>query len=114
MFHYVSHDVKIAAIKLYEGELLLLQEIADCCGFSEWTFYWILKLWHNTGDIVTAKKTLTGHLQSSDSVSKSWMPSDKAKTEEFSMCSADFWAFFLQISRVAEQVAVKFDQVKIS
>ena len=45
----ISRDVKIAAIKLHERELLQLPDILDCCGFSERTFYRIPKLWRDTG-----------------------------------------------------------------
>jgi transposase len=51
-FRKISPDVKLAAIRLYERHLLPLQDILDCLGFSERTFYRILHLWWTTGDIV--------------------------------------------------------------
>ena len=56
----ISRDVKIAAIKLHERELLQLPDILDCCGFSERTFYRILKLWRDTGDVVSPNPSLRG------------------------------------------------------
>ena len=56
----ISHDVKIAAIWLYEWQLLHLDDILDCCGFSERTFYRILKLWQETGDVINPSRSLRG------------------------------------------------------
>jgi len=42
----------MAAIRLYECDLLPLMDILDCLRMSEWTFYWVLSLWNNTGDVV--------------------------------------------------------------
>ncbi|KAG2354126.1 hypothetical protein BDR07DRAFT_1226717, partial [Suillus spraguei] len=47
----ISHDIKLAAIRLHERELLSLPDILDCCGFSEGTWFRILKLWRET-DVV--------------------------------------------------------------
>ena len=51
-YRKISSDVKLAAIRLYKRELLPLDDILDCLGFHERTFYHILALWHETGDIV--------------------------------------------------------------
>jgi transposase len=59
-FQHISRDVKLAAIRLYERDLLELDDIHDCCGMSLRTFYRILKLWRETGDVVKPKKTLRG------------------------------------------------------
>ena len=56
----ISCDVKIAAIRLHEHELLQLPDILDCCGFSGRTFYRILKLWRDTGDVVSPNPSLCG------------------------------------------------------
>jgi hypothetical protein len=37
--HRISRNVKMAAIKLYDQDLLSLDNILDCCGLSESTFY---------------------------------------------------------------------------
>ena len=62
----ISRDVKIAAIKLHERDLLSLNDILDCCGFSESTFYRILKLWRETGDVVHPSRGLQGRLRTLD------------------------------------------------
>jgi len=62
-FRKISHNVKWAAIRLYECDLLNLQDILGCCGFSESTWYQVLKLWRVTGDIVSHPTDVhTGHV----------------------------------------------------
>jgi transposase len=51
-YRKISPDVKIAAIRLYERDLLPLEDILDCCRFSRRTFFRILRLWRTTGDVV--------------------------------------------------------------
>ncbi|KAJ3536464.1 hypothetical protein NMY22_g6034 [Coprinellus aureogranulatus] len=51
-FRHISRDVKVAAIRLHESDLLDLDDILDVCGFSRRTFFRILKLWRETGDVV--------------------------------------------------------------
>ena len=48
----ISHDVKLAAIKLFEHDILPLEDILECVGFHKRTFYHVLALWRETGDIV--------------------------------------------------------------
>ena len=62
-YHRISRDVKIAAIKLYRRDLISLNNILDCCGISESTFYRILKLWRGTGDVITPSRTFQGRLR---------------------------------------------------
>ncbi|KAJ7304767.1 hypothetical protein DFH08DRAFT_918686 [Mycena albidolilacea] len=52
----ISRDVKIAAINLYEQGHLSLQQILACVGFSESTFYRVLRLWRTTGDVIRPRK----------------------------------------------------------
>jgi transposase len=52
LFRKLSRDLKMAAIRLYEGDVLPLADILNCLGFSERTFYRMLDLWRNTGDVV--------------------------------------------------------------
>jgi hypothetical protein len=59
-FRFISRQVKIAAIKLFERNLLPLEVILDVCDFSERTWYHISRLWHKTGDVVNPKPTLHG------------------------------------------------------
>ncbi|KIK93754.1 hypothetical protein PAXRUDRAFT_144355 [Paxillus rubicundulus Ve08.2h10] len=56
----ISQNVKLAAIRLYERGLLQLWDILECCNFSEHTFYHILKLWHDTGDVITHNQSFRG------------------------------------------------------
>jgi transposase len=62
----ISRDVKIAAIRLYERHLLPLNSILDCCGLSERTFYRILKLWRQTGDVNNPARNFCGQLRTLD------------------------------------------------
>ena len=57
----ISHDVKLAAIQLYEHDILPLSDILAYVDFSKQTFYQILWLWHETGDVVKPHKTRLGH-----------------------------------------------------
>ncbi|KAG1884554.1 hypothetical protein F4604DRAFT_1878638 [Suillus subluteus] len=52
MYRKISRDVKLAAINLHEHQHLALEDILACTGFSESTFWRILKLWRETGDVV--------------------------------------------------------------
>ncbi|KAF5370980.1 hypothetical protein D9615_006310 [Tricholomella constricta] len=63
MYRKISRDVKIAAVRLYERNLLSLNDILDSCGFSERTWYRILKLWRNTGDVVPPQSSLRGRVR---------------------------------------------------
>lgn len=51
-YRKISRDLKFCAMRLYEHEILTLEEILDCVGFSEHTFYRILSLYRTTGDVV--------------------------------------------------------------
>lgn len=53
MYHRLSRDVKLAAVRLWEGNLLALPDILNCCNFSRATFYRIMNLWQETGDVVS-------------------------------------------------------------
>ena len=54
-FHKISRDLKLAVIRLYECEILPLGDILDIMHLSQRTFFCILKLWRETGDVVTHK-----------------------------------------------------------
>ncbi|KAF9487827.1 hypothetical protein BDN71DRAFT_1485239 [Pleurotus eryngii] len=60
MFRKISSDVKIAAINLYERALLPLEDILDCCEFSQCTFFHILHLWRTTGSVEKPPHRLHG------------------------------------------------------
>ena len=53
MYNTISRDLKLAAVRLWEGNLLALPDILNCCNFSRATFYRIIKLWQETGDVVS-------------------------------------------------------------
>jgi len=59
-YRKISHDVKIATIRLYERGLLELNDILDCCGFLCHTWYCVLKLWHKTGNVIPEAQSLWG------------------------------------------------------
>ena len=60
-FRKISRDVRLAAVNLYECEHLSLEQILDCVGFSERTFWQILKLWKESGDVVQHTYGIRGH-----------------------------------------------------
>ena len=60
MYRNISRDVKIAAIQLAKRQLLPLNDIILCCGFSQRTFFRIMKLWRETGDIINNPPVLRG------------------------------------------------------
>lgn len=62
-FRHISRDVKLAAIRLHERDLLDLDTILSCCGFSESTFYRIWKLWRETGDVVKPNHHIKGKIR---------------------------------------------------
>ena len=59
-YQKISCDVKLAALRLYEPWLLRLQEILTCCSISKRTWFCILKLWRETGDIVNHPTGMSG------------------------------------------------------
>ena len=52
-YRKISHGIKLAAIRLYERDILPLPDILDCLCISKRTFYRILISWQDTGDDVT-------------------------------------------------------------
>lgn len=52
MYRKISHNVKLATINLHKHQQLALEDILACIRFSESMFWWILKLWCETGDII--------------------------------------------------------------
>lgn len=51
-YHKISRNIKLAAIRLYEREILPLDDILECMGFRKRTFYRVLALWRETDDVV--------------------------------------------------------------
>ncbi|KAG1854896.1 hypothetical protein F4604DRAFT_1883303 [Suillus subluteus] len=60
MYQKISCNVKLAAVNLYEHQHLSLHNILTCVGFSESTFWHVLKLWHETGNIISPTCSLCG------------------------------------------------------
>ncbi|KAJ8591705.1 hypothetical protein M405DRAFT_734602, partial [Rhizopogon salebrosus TDB-379] len=56
----ISQDVKLTAIHLHEHQLLSLENILACVGFSESTFWCSLKFWRETGDVVSTPNRIHG------------------------------------------------------
>ncbi|KAJ7235689.1 hypothetical protein C8J57DRAFT_1088785 [Mycena rebaudengoi] len=56
----ISSDVKLAAMNLFEKDILPLPEILEIVGFSEATFWRVRKLWRETGYVTTPKCTTSG------------------------------------------------------
>lgn len=52
---HIPRALKLCAINLYNRGLLDLDDILDCVGFSESTFYRALACWRATGDVVSPK-----------------------------------------------------------
>lgn len=48
----ISEDVKWAAVRMHEGDLLPLETILDVCDFSERTFYWVISMYSNQRGLV--------------------------------------------------------------
>ena len=65
-FRKISADCKMAAIRLHDNGQLELQTILDCCGFSERTWYRILRLFRETGNIVATGPNRRGRLRTLD------------------------------------------------
>jgi transposase len=60
---HISRGVKLAALRLYERDLLPLRVILECCDFSIRTWYRIHKLWTETGDVISPKASLRGRIR---------------------------------------------------
>ena len=60
-FCKISCDLKLAAVRLYEGNHLPLDDILDCLQISASTFYCVLSLWNTTGNVVRHTFGIRGH-----------------------------------------------------
>jgi transposase len=63
VYRKISADCKLAAIKLHENGQLPLETILECCGFSERTWFRILKLWRETGRVDRPGEIRRGRLR---------------------------------------------------
>ena len=59
-FRKISRDIKLAAIRMHEQEILPLHTILACLQISKSTFYRILDLWERTGDVIKHTYGLRG------------------------------------------------------
>ena len=60
VYRKILPDMKLAAVKLYEKNLLSFDDILDCCGLSERTFWHVRKLYQETGDVEPPTCTTRG------------------------------------------------------
>ena len=60
VFRYISPDVKQAAIRIYENDLMDLVDILACLNISESTFFRALRLQWETGNVERPKSTIRG------------------------------------------------------
>ena len=60
VFHYISPDVKQAAIRIYENDLMDLVNILAYLDISESTFFRALWLQQETGNVECPKSTIHG------------------------------------------------------
>ena len=60
VYRIIHRDIKIAAIQLSKWQLLPLKDNLLCCGFSRRTFYRIVKLWQETGDVINDPSVMRG------------------------------------------------------
>jgi transposase len=66
MYRKIDRGTKIAAIRLYERDLLPLYDILDCLEFSKRTWYRIYKLWTETGDVINHATGIRGRIRTLD------------------------------------------------
>ena len=48
----VSRDLKLAAVRMHDQQILSVDNIINCLQMSRHIFYWVLDLWMTTGDVV--------------------------------------------------------------
>jgi transposase len=60
VYRKILPNMKLAAIRLYEKNLLSLDDILDCCGLSEQTFWHVHKPFQETGDVEPPTCTTRG------------------------------------------------------
>src|SRR5882762_2767359 len=63
VYHKISANCKLAAIRLYDSRLLSLDFILSYCGFSRRTWFRVIKLWQETGHVIQHRVPQHGHLR---------------------------------------------------
>lgn len=56
----ISDDIKLAAMRLYEQDILGIEDILEVIGFSRATFFRVLKLWREGGSVAKPKSFRRG------------------------------------------------------
>ncbi|KAG1816510.1 uncharacterized protein BJ212DRAFT_1271651, partial [Suillus subaureus] len=59
----ISCGIKLTAVGLHEQNILSLEQILACVGFSESTFWQLIKLWCEPGDVIGHNYGPPGHPQ---------------------------------------------------
>ena len=59
----ISDDLKHAAIRLYDRQILPMTDILDAVGFSRPTFFRVLKQYRETGHVSMPKSLYCGRLR---------------------------------------------------
>src|SRR4051794_5321488 len=65
LYCHIECGIKEAAIKLYECGLISLKDILDVLEISQWIFFQVWRLYHETGSIVAPKNPVKKHQQKS-------------------------------------------------
>lgn len=60
VFHYISPNVKLAAVKIYENNLINLDDILACLNMSKSTLFYTLQLYWETSNVEHPKSTTHG------------------------------------------------------
>ena len=61
-YEFMSKLQPFSSMDLYEHNLIPFHLILDCCDFSEWTWYQVLQLYCETGDVINPKPSLCVHI----------------------------------------------------
>ena len=59
--HKISHDLKLAALRLHQHGAMPLSDILQCLGISWMTFFRVQKIFRETGDVVKPRSAYCGH-----------------------------------------------------
>jgi transposase len=62
-FRKISRDLKLAAVRMHEQNILSVASIIECLQISRRTFYRVLDLWNTTGDVVQHTNGARGRLR---------------------------------------------------
>ena len=94
-FCHISQDLKLAAIRMYENDILDLGDILRSLQFSHRTFYHIWKLWRETGDVVKPKK-FHGRFQSLEHKDIQYFKYSSSSVTTLITFWINFWVYYGQ------------------